>query len=287
MEDSRALAIDEALTEPMQEAAAMAHAGRPRLRLRCRPGIRRVRRGQALRLRSVPTSEPVDGCGHARRGSQASRSRRPTRTSGSAPTRWATSRRRVATSRRRKQYRYHPDWRLLRDSAKFQRMIEFGDALPRLRRRVRRDLAREGLPREKVLAAIVQPARRDVDSRRQRRIRAGQRQLRADHATQSPRPLPALGSARCSSFAPRAAPARGRRRRQAARAHRAAMSPAAGQRLFQYLDEGSRARRRLGPGEPVPQGRRRAPRSPRRTFARGARRCRRSRSWRARRCRNR
>ena len=57
--------------------------------------------------------------------------------------------------RQRKQYRYHPDWRLLRDSAKFQRMIEFGDALPRLRRRVRRDLAREGLPREKVLAAIV------------------------------------------------------------------------------------------------------------------------------------
>ena len=43
--------------------------------------------------------------------------------------------------RQRKQYRYHRDWRLLRDSAKFQRMIEFGDALPRLRRRVRRDLA--------------------------------------------------------------------------------------------------------------------------------------------------
>ncbi len=57
--------------------------------------------------------------------------------------------------RQRKQYRYHHDWRLLRDSAKFQRMIEFGDALSRLRRRVRRDLSREGLPREKVLAAIV------------------------------------------------------------------------------------------------------------------------------------
>ena len=57
--------------------------------------------------------------------------------------------------RQRKQYRYHHDWRLLRDSAKFQRMIEFGDALARLRRRVRRDLSREGLPREKVLAAIV------------------------------------------------------------------------------------------------------------------------------------
>jgi DNA topoisomerase IB len=58
-------------------------------------------------------------------------------------------------ARRRKQYRYHPDWRLLRDGAKFERMIEFGEALPRLRLQLRRDLAQPGLPREKVLAVIV------------------------------------------------------------------------------------------------------------------------------------
>ena len=55
----------------------------------------------------------------------------------------------------RKQYRYHPRWREVRDLAKFDRMIDFGSALPQLRRRLRRDLARPGLAREKVLAVIV------------------------------------------------------------------------------------------------------------------------------------
>jgi DNA topoisomerase-1 len=58
-------------------------------------------------------------------------------------------------ARGRKQYRYHPDWRALRDETKYHRMLAFGRALPRLRRRVRRDLRRPGLPREKVLAAVV------------------------------------------------------------------------------------------------------------------------------------
>ena len=58
-------------------------------------------------------------------------------------------------ARGRKQYRYHPKWRLLRDGAKFERMPAFGEALPRLRRRLHRDLALPGLPREKVLAVIV------------------------------------------------------------------------------------------------------------------------------------
>ncbi len=58
-------------------------------------------------------------------------------------------------ARGRKQYRYHPEWRSARDGAKFERMIAFGDALPRLRRRLSRDLALPGLPREKVLAAVV------------------------------------------------------------------------------------------------------------------------------------
>lgn len=58
-------------------------------------------------------------------------------------------------ARRRKQYRYHPDWRALRDSDKFTRLLAFGQALPRIRRRVRSDLAHPGLPREKVLALVV------------------------------------------------------------------------------------------------------------------------------------
>jgi DNA topoisomerase-1 len=58
-------------------------------------------------------------------------------------------------ARGRKQYRYHPCWRSLRDSTKFSRLIAFGQALPLVRERVARDLALPGLPREKVLATVV------------------------------------------------------------------------------------------------------------------------------------
>jgi DNA topoisomerase-1 len=58
-------------------------------------------------------------------------------------------------ARGRKQYRYHDQWTAHRDELKYERMIEFATALPRVRRRVARDLKRSGLPREKVLAAIV------------------------------------------------------------------------------------------------------------------------------------
>jgi DNA topoisomerase I len=58
-------------------------------------------------------------------------------------------------ARGRKQYRYHARWREARDETKFGRMAAFARALPRIRRRVREDLARPGLPREKVLAVIV------------------------------------------------------------------------------------------------------------------------------------
>jgi DNA topoisomerase-1 len=57
--------------------------------------------------------------------------------------------------KKRKQYRYHEGWRQVRDSHKYDRVIAFGRALPRLRRRVAQDLGRRGLPREKVLAAVV------------------------------------------------------------------------------------------------------------------------------------
>jgi DNA topoisomerase I len=58
-------------------------------------------------------------------------------------------------ARGRKQYRYHPQWRASRDANKYDRLLAFGAALPAMRRRVRRDLARPTLCREKVLALVV------------------------------------------------------------------------------------------------------------------------------------
>ena len=58
-------------------------------------------------------------------------------------------------ARGRKQYRYHPKWREVRDEVKYERMINFGKALPQIRKEVDRALALPGLPREKVLATIV------------------------------------------------------------------------------------------------------------------------------------
>jgi len=57
--------------------------------------------------------------------------------------------------RGRKQYIYHPRWRAVRDEAKFGRLLAFAGALPKLRRRVRHDLALPGLVRAKILAMIV------------------------------------------------------------------------------------------------------------------------------------
>jgi DNA topoisomerase-1 len=55
----------------------------------------------------------------------------------------------------RKVYRYHPRWREVREGLKYGRMLAFARALPKIRRRVDEDLSRPGLPREKVLAAVV------------------------------------------------------------------------------------------------------------------------------------
>lgn len=117
------------------------------------PGIRRLRRGKAFRyvdadgrpvtaadalariraLAIPPAYEDVWICADPRGHLQA------------------TGR----DARGRKQYRYHPRWRALREHDKFDRVAAFGAALPALRRRVGRDLARPGLPREKVLALVV------------------------------------------------------------------------------------------------------------------------------------
>ena len=59
-------------------------------------------------------------------------------------------------ARGRKQYRYHDRWRELRDENKFDRLASFAKALPKIRRRVNQDLRLPGLPRQKVLATVMQ-----------------------------------------------------------------------------------------------------------------------------------
>jgi DNA topoisomerase I len=58
-------------------------------------------------------------------------------------------------ARFRKQYRYHPQYRAIRDKTKFGRMIAFGRSLPRIRERIEADLGLHGLPKRKVLATVV------------------------------------------------------------------------------------------------------------------------------------
>ncbi|HEX2524145.1 MAG TPA: DNA topoisomerase IB, partial [Terriglobia bacterium] len=58
-------------------------------------------------------------------------------------------------SKGRKQYRYHPTWSKIRNESKYGKLIALGKALPLIRKRVSADLARPGLPREKVLATVV------------------------------------------------------------------------------------------------------------------------------------
>jgi DNA topoisomerase-1 len=59
-------------------------------------------------------------------------------------------------ARKRKQYIYHERWREMRDENKYERILSFAEALPKIRRRVSKDLPLSGLPRNKVLATIVQ-----------------------------------------------------------------------------------------------------------------------------------
>lgn len=58
-------------------------------------------------------------------------------------------------AKERKQYIYHERWREVRDRAKFGSLVPFGEALPKLRERLERDLRRQGMPKEKLVAAIV------------------------------------------------------------------------------------------------------------------------------------
>lgn len=118
-----------------------------------RPGIRRRRRGRSFQYLDPDGRTITDAAQRARIRALA------------IPPAWtdvwicpspnghlqATGR----DARGRKQYRYHPRWREVRDEIKYERMIAFGEALPKIRRRVDRDIARRALSKPRVVAAVV------------------------------------------------------------------------------------------------------------------------------------
>jgi len=117
------------------------------------PGIKRVRRGRGFSYRDAAGRRVTDSATLTRIRALA------------IPPAWhdvwicASARGHIQAigrdARGRTQYRYHADWTKARDETKFERSIAFARALPRLRRRVARDLRRPGMPRDKVLAAVV------------------------------------------------------------------------------------------------------------------------------------
>ena len=118
------------------EKPGIRRVGRPKAFRYVGPGGRRVSARDAARIRSLvipPAWTDVWICPNPRGHLQA------------------TGR----DVRGRKQYRYHPKWREVRDGTKYGRLIEFARALPRIRRRTETDLRATGLPRSKVLAAVV------------------------------------------------------------------------------------------------------------------------------------
>lgn len=144
---ARPLVLPDTLLPPEAAKLAQLHYGDDR-----RPGISRGRRGKSFVYRDASGKPVHDAAALGRIKAIA------------VPPAWtevwisadplshlqATGR----DQRGRKQYRYHRRWRALRDANKYQHMLAFGRALPRIRRRVARDLALPGLPREKVLAAV-------------------------------------------------------------------------------------------------------------------------------------
>ena len=119
-----------------------------------RPGITRRRAGRGFTYRDAD-GRPDPRSRDAGTDQADRRSRRPGPTSGSAPAPNGHLQATGRDARGRKQYRYHARYRARRDTAKFERLIAFARALPAIREQVDRDLARPGLPREKVLAAVV------------------------------------------------------------------------------------------------------------------------------------
>jgi DNA topoisomerase-1 len=139
--------------DQLQDPAESAKAGGLHYVTDERPGIRRERAGSGFRFRLPDGGLVKDTNAIARIKSLA------------IPPAWkdvwistdpnghlqATGR----DARRRKQHRYHARWREIRDETKYTRILTFAKALPRIRKRVRAALRLPGLPRDKVLAAVV------------------------------------------------------------------------------------------------------------------------------------
>jgi DNA topoisomerase-1 len=144
-------------------------------------------------------------------------------------------------ARGRRQYRYHSRFRARRDRGKFARLVRFGELLPRIRRQVREDLGRPGLPREKVLAAVIallETTRFRVGNEEYARLNRsfGMSTLRSRHATVS-------GTTVRFRFRGKGGRTEERSlvdRRLAGIVRRCQDLP--GQELFQYLDEDGEAR---------------------------------------------
>jgi DNA topoisomerase-1 len=138
---------------PLSDPPAAAKAAGLRYVHDDRPGIRRERQGDGFRYLDAGGDPVTDDTTLARIKSLA------------IPPAWtevwicpqanghlqATGR----DARGRKQYRYHPRWRAVRDEVKYERMLNFGQALPGIRKEVDRALSLPGMPREKMLATIV------------------------------------------------------------------------------------------------------------------------------------
>lgn len=139
-------------------------------------------------------------------------------------------------ARGRKQYRYHPDWRAIRDRSKYERTIAFGMALPALRTHLEKDLSRKRLPREKVLATLVRLLELSL-------IRVGNEEYRRENhsiglTTMRDRHADLQGSKLRFEYRGKG----GKRHRVTLRSRRLARivhqcQELPGQRLFQYVDE--------------------------------------------------
>src|SRR5438034_953280 len=138
---------------PANGSVEAAAAARLRYVSDARPGIQRIRVGRGFKYSSADGTEVTDPQTLQRIRSIA------------IPPAWmdvwicptATGHIQAVgrDARGRKQYRYHPRWREVRDETKYNHMIAFGEALPTIRARVNHDLKLHSLPREKVLAAVV------------------------------------------------------------------------------------------------------------------------------------
>ena len=118
------------------------------------PGIRRLGCAGPLPLRA--RRRPQGRTRPSWRGSSRWSFRRPGPTSGSVPIPRGHLQATGRDARGRKQYRYHPRFRQMRDEVKYSRLPAFAQALRRIRRRTAADVRKRGLPRVKVLAAAVQ-----------------------------------------------------------------------------------------------------------------------------------